>query len=588
MRRWFRRQVFRVRLVVRRSDEGALITVAVALGLATGIGVWVYRQGIDLFHAIFQTWLAGEVLAPAVGQVAIILSLALAGALVGMIATYLLEHHRLHGVAAVMEAVTFGGGKYPYRDIVPKTLASMISVGAGASIGPEDPSVQIGASLGSWFGSLLRLHGDQLRLLVAAGAAAAIAAAFKAPIAGVFFALEVILNGSFDVRSFAVIVLAAVVSSGTTQAFDPAPEMGPFNYSLSPLEIPLFLPLGIILGFISAGFIRLLYWQRDRWDAVKNVPMPLKTAIAGAMMGFVAIFMPEIMGTGREVINSVLSGEASFTLMMLLVLGSAKLIMTTVSIGGGFLGGMFAPSLFVGTMLGAAYGKLITALLPDSAAADAQAYAIAGMAALLAGVVRSPITAILLVFELTNDYRLILPIMLSTVICVFVAERLGPGIYHFALARLGIQMPEGKEVDILNRVRVSEAMVTPAPVIDEAASLVDLRDRLRAQRTYSMVVLNAEHQLRGIVTLPDLQRAYSDRGEANLTVGDICARNVVTIAPNEPVRAAVQRMSEAGVGRVVVLEPETQSVVGLFGRQSVMRAYERAAQRPKRRQHAVH
>ncbi len=513
MRRLIRRGVFRLRLVVRRSDQGALIAIAVALGLTIGISVWVFQQGIKLFHLIFQTWFAGEVLTPIVGAVAVVISLTIAGALVGLVVSRLVGHEQLHGVASVMEAVAYGGGQLPYRKMPAKALASMLSLGAGASVGPEDPSVQIGASLGSWFGSLLRLHGNQLRLLVAAGVAAAIAAAFKAPIAGVFFALEVILNGTFDVKSFAVIVLAAVVSSGMTQALDPTLEMGPFNYSLgSPLEIPLFLPLGIILGFVSIGFIRLLYWQRDRWDGIKNLSLPVKTAIAGAMVGAVAIFLPEIMGAGRETINAVLSGEAHFTLVMLLVLGAAKLIMTTVSIGGGFVGGVFAPALFIGTMFGAAYGQIVAALLPGTAAGDAQAYAIAGMAAMLAGVVRSPITAILLVFELTNDYRLILPIMLSTVICVFVAERMMAGVYHHGLARMGIRLPQGKEVDLLNRVMVSEAMLTPAPIITETASLVDLRDRLRAQRSYSMVVLNDDHELRGIVTLPDLQRAYNERG----------------------------------------------------------------------------
>ena len=230
---------------LRRSDQGALIAIAVALGLTIGISVWVFQQGIKLFHLIFQTWFAGEVLTPIVGAVAVVISLTIAGALVGLVVSRLVGHEQLHGVASVMEAVAYGGGQLPYRKMPAKALASMLSLGAGASVGPEDPSVQIGASLGSWFGSLLRLHGNQLRLLVAAGVAAAIAAAFKAPIAGVFFALEVILNGTFDVKSFAVIVLAAVVSSGMTQALDPTLEMGPFNYSLgSPLEIPLFLPLG--------------------------------------------------------------------------------------------------------------------------------------------------------------------------------------------------------------------------------------------------------------------------------------------------------------------------------------------------------
>lgn len=586
MRVWLARALHRVRIVMRRFGQGALITLALALGLAVGGGVLLFRLGIDLFHHLFQTLLAGQVLSPIFGAAAIVISLALAGALVGLMVSRLIGHETLHGVAAVMESVAFGGGKLPYRKMPARAIISALSLGAGASVGPEDPSVQIGANLGSWFGALLRLHGDKARLLVAAGVAAAIAAAFKAPIAGVFFALEIILNGVFEVHAFGVIVLAAVVSSGLTQALDPAAEMGPFFYSLSsPLEIPIFLPLGLLLGLVSVGFIRLLYWQRDLWGGMKRLPVPARTALAGALVGVVAIFLPEIMGPGREAMNAVLRGIDTHTLPLLLALGAAKLVMTTVSIGGGFVGGMFAPSLFVGTMLGAAYGQIVTAFLPASTG-DAQSYAIAGMAAMLAGVVRSPITAILLVFELTNDYRLILPIMLATIACVFVAERFSPGVFHVSLARHGIRLPQGKEVDLLQRVTVGEAMLNPAPVIRENAPLIELRDRLRAEQTYSLIVLGEDDLLRGIVTLADLQRAYAGQGDAALTVGDICARKVITVGPGDTVWTAMRRMSEANVGRLPVIEPETGAVVGLFGRQGVMRAYQQAAGAPRRRKAA--
>ncbi len=585
---WLARALHRLRIVMRRFGQGALITLALALGLAVGGGVLLFRLGIDLFHQLFQTVLAGQVLSPILGAAAIVASLALAGGLVGLLVSRLIGHETLHGVAAVMESVAFGGGKLPYRKMPARAVISALSLGAGASVGPEDPSVQIGANLGSWFGALLRLHGDQVRLLVAAGVAAAIAAAFKAPIAGVFFALEVILNGVFEVHAFGVIVLAAVVSSGLTQALDPAPEMGPFFYSLSsPLEIPIFVPLGLALGLVSVGFIRLLSWQRDRWGAMKRLPAPAKTALAGALVGVVAIFLPEIMGPGREAMNAVLRGLDHHPLAVLLALGAAKLVMTTVSIGGGFIGGMFAPSLFVGTMLGAAYGQIVTAVLP-AGAGDAQSYAIAGMAAMMAGVVRSPITAILLVFELTNDYRLILPIMLATIACVFVAERFTPGVFHVSLARHGIRLPQGKEVDLLQRVTVGEAMLSPAPVIREHAPLIELRDRLRAERTTSLVVLSEDDLLCGIVTLADLQRAYAAQGDAGLTVGDICARSVITVGPGDTVWTAMRRMSEANVGRLPVIEPETGAVVGLFGRQSVMRAYQQAARGRHRRKIAAH
>jgi len=571
---------------MRRSDQGALIAVAIALGLAVGAGVKLFQLGIELFHRIFQTTLTDQVLSPVFGPAAIVISLSLAGALAGLLVTRLIGHESLHGVASIMNAVAYKGGELPYRKMPAKALISALSLGAGASVGPEDPSVQIGANLGSWFGAFLRLHGDLVRLLVAAGSAAALSAAFKAPIAGVFFALEVILNGAFEVRSFSVVVLAAVVSSGLTQALSPEAEMGPFNYSLgSPLEIAVFLPLGLGLGLVSVAFIRLMYWQRDRWDGIHRLPLPAKTALAGAMVGVVAIFLPQIMGPGREAMNAVLSGEANYSFGLLVLLGVAKLVMTTVSLGGGFIGGIFAPSMFVGTMLGAAYGQLVIALLPADSG-NAQGYAIAGMAAMLGGAIRSPITAILLVFELTNDYKLILPIMLATVGCVIVAEHLSPGIYHLGLARHGIRLPSGKEVDLLQRVRVREAMLSPAPAIAESASLVELRDRLRNERATAMVVLNDEDALTGIVTLADLQRAYAATGESGQTAGNICQRKVIITGPEETVRSAVRTMGDANVGRLPVVEPESGAVVGLFDRKGVMRAYQHASA-PRRRSHSA-
>lgn len=358
---------------------------------------------------------------------------------------------RQHGVAGVIEAVALGGGRLRYRRIPHKALASALSLGAGASVGPEDPSVQIGANLGSFFGQYLHLSEERVQLLVAAGAASAIAAAFRAPIAGVFFALEVILNGEFAADAFGIVVLSAVTSSVFTQAIaGTEPEIGILTYTLGgPLEIPFYVLLGLLLGPIAALFIRLVYWQHDWWHHHIRLARPIRTALAGILVGVVAIFLPEIMGTGRETMAEVLSGtDNDFTLKMLLLIGSAKLLMTTVSLAGGFQGGIFAPTLFVGTMLGGAFGQVANAIGPTSATGDPQAYAIAGMAAMMAGVVRAPITAILLVFELTNDYRLILPIMLTTVICVWVAERFEPsGVYILGLLRKGIRLQHGRDVD---------------------------------------------------------------------------------------------------------------------------------------------
>ncbi|MBX3082676.1 MAG: chloride channel protein [Anaerolineae bacterium] len=574
---------------LRESENAGLFLLATLLGLVTGIGIWIFRAAIDGFHEIFSVWLASNILGSTLGPVAFVLSLALAGAVVGLIMDRFIGEERHHGVAGIIEAVAVSGGRLRYHRIPYKAIASALSLGAGASVGPEDPSVQIGANLGSWFGQGLRLREEHIRLLVAAGAASAIAAAFKAPIAGVFFAIEVVLNGAFETRSFGVIVLAAVISSAFTQAVEPMPEIGPFTYSLgSPLEIPLFVPLGLIVGIVSALFMRAVTWQHDLWHHYVHLPRPIKTALAGAMVGLVAIFLPQIMGTGREFMGEVLNGHGEFTILFLLLIVVGKILMTAVSMAGGFVGGIFAPTLVAGVALGAAYGDILKAAFPTAMATNPQAYAIAGMAALMAGVVRSPITAIMLVFELTNDYRLILPIMLATAVSVFAAEHIHRlGIYMDGLQRKGVFLTPGRDIDLMQGVLVEDAMLKPAPSISASASLGDLRDALRKQHINSLCVIGEQNELMGIVTLSDLQRAYKPDGDRELTVGDICTREVITVYPDDVLWTAIRQMSLHDIGRLPVVKRNSREVIGFIGRHGIMRAYNIAINRKMADQHVA-
>lgn len=574
---------------LRISDNTGLLILAIVVGLATGIGISAFQFMIELFHDLFNTVLENEILNPVLGEASIILTLAIAGWIVGILMNRFVGAQRHHGVAGVIESVALAGGHLAYRLMPFKALASAISLGAGASVGPEDPSVQIGANLGSWIGQLLHLKEDGLRLLVAAGAASAIAAAFEAPIAGVFFALEVILNGSLRTSYVGVVVLAAVVSSAFTQAIELPSEIVHLTYTLgNPAEIILFVPLGLLLAPVASGFIRLVYWQHHLWQHHVHLSKPAKTAFAGAIVGIAGIAFPEILGTGRETMNAVLDGEAEMLIGMLLALGLVKMLLTSVSMAGGFVGGIFAPALFVGTMFGSAYGNVMETVLGGSLT-DPSVYAVAGMAGMMAGIVRSPITAIILVFELTNDYRLILPIMLTTVVCVFFSERFQKyGVYRESLERAGVHLSEGRDIDVMQGVQVKEAMLQPAPSISEKANLSQLRDFLRKHKTLSLCVIDDEGMLCGIVTLSDLQRAY-DRQTANetenLCVNDICTHDVVTTSPNDEVWTAIQTMSAYDVGRLPVVDPGTRKLVGLIGRHGVVRAYNLAISRKLQDQH---
>lgn len=558
--------------LVQHSERTNLIILSVLVGLCSGIGVWLFTNAIEALHEVSQH-------IHEINPLLTVVVLVSVGLLVGWIMQTFIGEERHHGVAGIMEAVALGGGRMRYYRMPYKALAAILSIGGGASVGPEDPSVQIGANIGSFFGQKLRFSEEQMRLLVGAGAASAISAAFNAPIAGVFFALEIIL-GEFTSGAFGVVVLSSVVSSVFVKAVDVhGPELGIRDYALGGVaEVPFYVVLGLVAAPVAVIFMRMVYWQHDFWHHV-HLPRPYKTALAGMIVGVVAIFYPEVMGTGRETMNAVLNsgGAEDFGLSLLLGLVIAKMVMTSISLGSGFVGGIFAPSLFVGAALGGAYGYVVEQLLPNANTGNPAAFAIAGMAAVMAGVVRAPITAILLIFEVTDDYQLILPIMLTTVICLIIAERFEPyGIYSLSLRRKGLDIHHGRDVDVMQSVFVSEAMVKPAPTIRCDATLTQLRDRFREAHTKAVCVVDEQGVLVGIATMSDLQRAYeaSNGQPLTQTVENIMTSNLMTITPDEPVWNAIRRMGTRGIGSLPVVDVHNeQKVVGLVRRHDIMRVY---------------
>ncbi len=579
-------------------ESTVLILLAVTVGLSTGAAVLAFRTAFHelehfFFHVIGQHgmmghWLEAAKLPPALATVLILI---VVGALVGLIVQVFVGHEKYHGVAGIMESVALTGGRLPFLKQPAKALASALSLGAGASVGPEDPSVQIGANLGSFFGQYLGLSEERVVLLVGAGSASAIAAAFNAPIAGVFFAIEVVL-GQFNTGAISVIVLSAVISSALTQAFlGSHPTLGDLNYVLgSPEQLVFYVLLGVLLAGVAVIVIRLFYWTADFWHKRLHLPLPVETALTGALIGTIGVFLPQVLGTGEEFMLEILEGDAQFTIGFVLLLGGVKVIATALSSSGGFVGGVFAPTLFMGIAFGNAYGLFLQAVLPTQALGNPAAYAIAGMAGALGGVVRAPITAILLVFELTDDYRLILPIMLTTVVCTMLVERLGvAGIYMEALLKNGIHLQQGRDIDLMQGILVQEAMDSPAPTISAGATLSELRHTFREKHTRALCVVNGENTLKGIVTLGDLQRVYEQADEEHplsaVTVGDIATKDVVTVAPNDVLWQAIRRMGGRDIGRLPVVDERTGELVGLLRRQSIMIAYNTAITRKLHDQH---
>jgi len=482
-----------------------------------------------------------------------------------------------HGVAGIMEAVALRGGRLRVRPALARVLASVLTIASGGSVGPEDPNVQIGATLGSWLGQRLRLSTEQVQTLAACGAASGIAAAFNAPIAGVFFAQEIIL-GEFTVGGLSMVVLSAVSASVVNRILrgeNPAfliPE-----YSLrSPWELAFYLGLGLLAALVSALYVRGLFVLEEffhRW----KVPFWLQAAFGGLVVGAVGLAFPQLFGVGYETMDALLRGE-EMAIGVLLALLLLKPLLTAVTLGAGGSGGVFAPSLFIGSMLGGAFGQAIGRLFPQ-ATAPPPAYALVGMGAVLAGAVHCPITAIFLLFEMTRDYHIILPIMFCAVVSTLLARRLTPGsVYTGRLARRGIYLHLGRDLNVLEMVTVEEAMSRDLETVRPETTLEELGRLFEQSAHHGFPVVDAEGRLRGIVTLTDYHRAIEE-GQGS-TVGEICTANPLTLFPDQSLHEAMCLFSARDVGRVpVVSRDDPQRLIGLLRRYDLIRAYNKGLAR---------
>lgn len=559
---------------------------AVVVGLMAGAGVWLFKRLIDVVRVVAFERLGG-MLSTTAGAWTILLIPALGGLLVGLLMRRFVRRERYHGVAGVIAAVALSGGRLRYAQVPAKALAAAVSIGAGASVGPEDPSIQIGANSGSFVGQALGLSDTRVRALVAAGAAGGIAAAFNAPIAGVFFALEVIL-GEINSSAFGITVLAAVTAAAFTQAVSgaqPAFSVPPYPFQ-SALTLPLYFLLGLVAGPVAALYVWLLYAFQDLFASLTRVPRWLKPAIAGLAVGVVGVFLPGIFGVGYDVIGALLNAQ-DIALGVTIALLVAKLILTPVSIAGGFPGGVFAPALFIGATLGSAFAAIVGRFLPGVGLA-APAFAMVGMAAVLAGAAHAPLTAVMLLFEMTNDYRIILPLLFAVAVSMAVAQRMAPdSVYTLGLARKGIRIERGRDVDVLDALPVSEVMSRVTETLSASDTLSAAAAQFERTHHHGMAVLDANGDLMGLVTLQDLARA-AEKSPPDVTVADICVRELLTAFPDESIGAALRRMSVRDVGRLPVVDRrDPRRLLGMLTRAGVIRAYEMAlARRTALRHHA--
>jgi len=586
-----------------------LLLLAVSVGAVTGLASVFFVKLIFFIQDSSYGSFAEAV--PFLGKWIYLIVPILGGLLVGPLILFA-QQAKGHGVPEVMQALILRGGRIRPRVAAAKIVASALCIGTGGSAGREGPIIQVGSALGSSVGQILRLSDERIRNLVACGAAAGIAATFNAPIAGVAFAIEVLMCG-LQMRAFGNVVIAAVSASVVSRSLlggHLAFEVPAYSFN-HPLELLLYLLLGLAAALIGIMFIRMLNFAEMAFDGWK-FPQLFKPAVGGALLGLLGLLymhlpgltfpagseahgstlntpIPHMYGSGFPFIEAAIQGQTALWVLALLIF--LKPLATSFTLGSGNSGGVFAPSLFIGAMLGGAMGHLFGHFFP-SLAGHTGAFALVGMAAMFSATARAPLTAMLIVFEMSNDYEMILPLMAAGITASTIAQWLHPeSIYTMKLAKRGVRFVDGRDMDIMQGVKISEVMRSKPVTIQQDASFAEAMALFQETNLLGFPVLTPDKKLYGIVTLQDVHRAQSaeDFNPRKMRVADLAISQPITVYPDEPIWAAIQKMSPRDLARLpVVSRDNSGTLCGVISRSDILRAYDVGVVRKQRGQIVEH
>ncbi|MDG2054996.1 MAG: chloride channel protein [Phycisphaerales bacterium] len=505
------------------------------------------------------------------------------------------------GVPTVLYAIHRRRARLDPRLALRKWLTATSTIASGGSAGAEGPIVTIGSAIGSGIGRLMRIGTQNTTTLIGCAASAGIASVFNAPIAGIFFVMEILLR-DFSLRTFTPIVIASVMASALTQywfgtgaLFDPGEALSEVQLGFAMWELPNYLILGCLCGLIASCFIRALVWSEQKFGKAP-VPAMLRPAIGGALLSILGVTyilvttenaeMPPFFGNGYLVIDDVLSHASQVPSLMwkvlglLLALGALKFIATCLTVGSGGSGGLFAPSLLIGAAIGAGIGILVNLLglseigIPP---ANPVNYALVGMAAMLAGTTHAPLTAILIVYELTRSYEIILPLMFAAVISTIIGRLLfSESMYSVRLTQRGVRLGRMSDLTLLRRLCVDDVVIPKATTVlidDTAQTLIELTEQ---DGTTDFIITDKDGHYRGIVTGDDLRETLVYREAIPLLqVSEIMRRDLPTVDPSETLDVVMAKFARYEVDALAVIG-DHEEPLGLLSRAQLMTTYQTA------------
>lgn len=572
-----------------RNEQVLLSALAVAVGTAAAFAAVMFRELIGLIQTGFYGFGHERVVSGVAGLTwwHLLLAPALGGLLIGLYIHYFMPGRRPQGVADVIEANALRAGRMSGRAGLGAALVSAASIGAGASVGREGPAVHLGATIASYMGRRFRLARSQSRTLLGCGVAAAVAASFNAPVAGVFFALEVVI-GHYALTAFAPIVIASVAGTIVARVyFGDVPA-----FAMPPHEIASFLEFGAfaLLGITAAGaaiaFMRLMTLMQSLVDRTR-LPYWLRPAIGGLVVGGIAIFYPELLGVGYEAMDSALNEH--YLLGTLILLALLKMLATAISFGFGFGGGMFSPSLFIGAMVGGAFGIMASIPYPNLSSGHG-AYTLVGMGAVSGAVLGAPISTMLIIVELTGDYRLTIAVMVAVVIASLLTRTLnGPSFFHKQLEARGVMVRGGHDVEVLGGLTVSNLIHEEVSTVSRDAGLAEVRAALLESGNGVVFVTNSDGRLLGSLTLAGLgQTAFSadDGEESDFDLKPFLDTSRPSLLDSERLGTVMESFAGVSDGVLPVVKGrEAKTLIGWLDEADVMRTYNRALEQIRDEEH---
>ena len=557
---------------VKMTEHFFLILLAVLIGIFSGFGAVIVKFIIEEFTII---------LFPGTGTLLnrinnlpfwwVLTVPTLGGLAVGIISKYTAKEAQGHGVPEVIQAILLRGGKIKPVIAIIKALTSTVTIGTGGSVGYEGPIVQIGASIGSTVGQFFRVSSKRLKILAGCGAAAGLAAAFNVPVAGAIFALEILLM-DFGISKIAPIIISSVIATVISHYLSGAfvEFTVPSAVFINGWEVGHWFGLGVLCGVVSFIFIKHLYYTEHFFEKRVKIPKYIKPAIGGAIIGVIGIFAPSVLGVGNDAINLSINSTSVWYIM--LMLAGLKIISTSFTLGSGGSGGVFAPSLFIGAMLGAFYGSIVAMFYPMQTASPG-VYALIGMGGMLAGALRAPMTAIIIVFEMTQHYDLLMPLMVTSIISLLISGKLTrESIYTMKLIQNNVKFKGHSKDNILKSILIEEVFDKKFFFLKENANFQEVVKFIISHNMPEVSVHTLDGKYMGVITLESIKDLLFDKDDLKnvLIAGDMADKNVPIITITSDCFSVLNEMNKRDFDIFPVFdENDSSKQIGVVWRKDI-------------------